>query len=83
MEKELIYKKILTLLKSVMEDEKINLEYDQDIIENLNSIGFVTLAVELENEFDIELDDEDFELSKMRNINQIAELVIKYKTAQV
>lgn len=81
MNKELVCKKILMLLKSVMEDEKLNIEYDEDITKVLNSIGFVTLVVELEDEFDIELDDEDFELSKMGNINRIADLVIKYKTA--
>ncbi len=74
----MICEKVLSIIRSVLGDESLELDFDQDITKELDSIGFVTMVVELENIFDIELDDEDFELSKMGSINQIVELVYGY-----
>ncbi|MFR2755389.1 MAG: acyl carrier protein [Eisenbergiella massiliensis] len=78
MERKSIAEQILNVFKMVMKDDNFSTDFDEDITGGLDSIGFVTLVVELENEFDIEFDDEDFELSKMKSVNQITDLVIKY-----
>lgn len=51
---------------------------DGDLLEVLDSVEFVTLLVEIETEFDIEIDDSDYELKKMSTVSRIAELVEKY-----
>lgn len=78
MERKLIADQILNVFRMVMKDEKFNADFEEDITGGFDSIGFVTLVVELENKFDIEFDDEDFEMSKMKSVNQITDLIIKY-----
>ena len=78
MERKSIEDQILYVFRTVMKDDNFSADFDEDITGGLDSIGFVTLVVELENKFDIEFDDEDFELSKMKSVNQITDLIIKY-----
>ncbi|WP_270564217.1 acyl carrier protein [Clostridium beijerinckii] len=75
-----IGEKVFEVLKQVLNDDnKLPATFDDNINQSLDSIQFVTLIVEIENMFDIEIDDEDFEISKMCNINKISDLISAYK----
>lgn len=49
-----------------------------DVVELLDSIEFVSLIVEVETEFDIEIDDKDYDFEKMNSVDKITDLVVHY-----
>lgn len=77
METSKIVSKIYEIMHEVLDADKVA-RGDGDLLEVLDSIEFVTLIVEIETEFDIEIDDSDYELEKMSTVSKIAELVEKY-----
>jgi acyl carrier protein len=80
MNKKEIGDKVFGILQQIINKEKKPPKtYDEDISKLLDSIEFVSLIVEIENMFDIEISDDDFDLSNMDNINKICELIISYK----
>lgn len=79
MKKNEICKKIREVLNEVVEEsEKMPTTFDEDIVELMDSIEFVMLIVEIENEFGIKIDDDDFEIENVNTISKFADLVIKY-----
>lgn len=77
METSRIVRKIYKIMNEVLDADKVA-RGDGDLLEVLDSVEFVTLLVEIETEFDIEIDDSDYELKKMSTVSRIAELVEKY-----
>lgn len=73
-----ISNKIYEIMQEVFGSEKNIQGMDEDLLDKLDSIEFVSLIVEIETEFLIEIDDNDYELEKMSTVNKIAELVEKY-----
>ncbi len=80
MEKNQIISKIKDIMNEVLEPEKAA-KCDGDLLDVLDSIEFVTIIVEIETEFDIEIDDNDYELENMNTLPKMAELVEKYLAA--
>ena len=78
MSRDEISKKIYEIMKEVFGEEKNIQGLDEDLLDKLDSIEFVSLIVEIETEFLIEIDDQDYELEKMSTVNKIAELVERY-----
>ena len=78
MSRDEISKKIYEIMKEVFGEEKNIQGLDEDLLAPLDSIEFVSLIVEIETEFLIEIDDQDYELEKMSTVNKIAELVERY-----
>lgn len=78
MSRDEISKKIYEIMKEVFGEEKNIQGLDEDLLDKLDSIEFVSLIVEIETEFLIEIDDKDYELEKMSTVNKIAELVERY-----
>lgn len=79
MNKNEICEKIKEMLSKVMEDNgKVPTTFDEDIAELMDSIEFVMLIVEIENEFEIKIDDDDFEIENVDTISKFADLVMKY-----
>lgn len=71
--------KVSTIIGEVLQNGKAVPEsFDADISQLLDSIEFVTLIVEIESMFDIGIDDDDFEVSKLDSINKIVELINTY-----
>ena len=81
MNKNEICERIKEMLTTIMEEsEKIPNTFDEDIIEFMDSIEFVMLIVEIENEFEIKIDDDEFEIENLDTISKFADLVMKYTT---
>lgn len=79
MNKNEINAKVLTILKKILEDEeKLPQTFDESISQNIDSIEFVTIIIEIEKEFGIEIDDEDFEIDNVDSVNKLTDLIIKY-----
>lgn len=77
--KEKIKEIIVSRLK---DEEKIRtLEYDTPLLSlGIDSILALSVLVEIEEEFNIEIDDSDLNMDKIRNISSFAELVTNYIT---
>lgn len=79
MRKEEISNKIFQIVRKIVTNEEaLNLKYDDDIRYMLDSIQFVTLIVEIESTFNVEVRDEDFEIEKLGSIEKITELILSY-----
>lgn len=77
--KEKIKEIIVSRLK---DEEKIRtLEYGTPLLSlGIDSILALSVLVEIEEEFNIEIDDSDLNMDKIRNISSFAELVTNYIT---
>ena len=75
--KEKIKRIIVSKLK---DEEKIRtLEYDTPLLSlGIDSILALSILVEIEEEFNIEIDDSDLNMDKIRNISSFAELIDNY-----
>lgn len=63
--------KVLTILKSVLEDDSVNIETSQDNNSNWDSLRQLNLVVELEGEFGIAFEPD--EMSNMTSVKKIIE----------
>jgi len=76
-----VKEKIKGIIVSRLKDqEKIRtLEHDTPLLSlGIDSILALSILVEIEEEFNIEIDDSDLNMDKIRNINSFAELVDNY-----
>jgi phosphopantetheine attachment domain protein len=74
-----IKEKIYNIIKDMMTEEGKKIESNQyDVVENLDSIEFVSLIVEIETEFNIEIDDNDYDIEKMNSVEKLTNLVSRY-----
>lgn len=78
MSKNEICKKIMEMLTTVLEEKNSPSTLDEDISELMDSIEFVMLIVEIENEFNIKIADDDFEIENVNTISKFADVVLKY-----
>lgn len=79
MNKNEICEKLYSIFKEVLkEEEKLPSKFDENISEKLDSIEFVMIIVEIENQFQISIDDNDFEIDKIASIDKLADLILKY-----
>jgi len=79
--KNIINEKIKRIIISRLKDEeKIQtLEYETPLLSlGIDSILALSILVEIEEEFNIEIDDSDLNMDKIRNIISFAELVGNY-----
>ncbi|MBO4863997.1 MAG: amino acid adenylation domain-containing protein [Eubacterium sp.] len=68
---------ILLFAKGALEDEAIELDLDTELMKvGMNSISFVTMIIDIEDEFDIEFDD-DSTISDFISFRDISEYVSK------
>ena len=65
--------KILGILKEVLEDDNISQTTRQNDCENWNSLRQLSLASELESEFDIELEPD--EIAEMTDFEKIVSII--------
>lgn len=79
MDNQNIKEKVTAILGKVLEGDSFPSSNDVDFSNSINSIQFVNLLIEIENEFDIEIDDEDFNMKILSSVNRITDLVILYK----
>lgn len=73
-----VKEKIKGIIISRLKDEnKIRtLEYNTPLLSlGIDSILALSILVEIEDEFNIEIDDSDLNMDKIRNINSFAELI--------
>ena len=76
-----VKEKIKDIIVSRLKDEeKIRtLEYDTPLLSlGIDSILALSILVEIEEEFNIEIDDSDLNMDKIRNISSFAELIANY-----
>ena len=63
-----------------MRKKKRNLEYETPLLElGIDSILALSILVEIEEEFNIEINDEDLNMDAIKNIAKFAELVESYR----
>lgn len=77
-----IEEKIKKIITSRMKDQsKIEkLTYDTPLLSlGIDSILALSILVEMEEEFDIEIDDSDLNMDRIKDINSFAELVRSYQ----
>jgi|LSQX01.2.fsa_nt_gb acyl carrier protein len=80
MSKNEICEEIFLILKQIFEnEEKLPKTFEESISDQIDSIEFVMIIVEIEGRFDIKIDDDDFEIENVDSINRLADLIIKYK----
>lgn len=80
-DKEEIRAKVKEIIASKMTDqEKINnFNYDTPLLSlGIDSILALAILVEIEDTYDIEIDDGDLNMDKIRNVDNFAELVVGY-----
>lgn len=76
-----IEEKVKSIITSRMKDRSkiAKLAYDTPLLSlGIDSILALSILVELEEEFDIEIDDSDLNMDKIRDINSFADLVRGY-----
>lgn len=76
-----IEEKVKSIITSRMKDQNkiAKLAYDTPLLSlGIDSILALSILVELEEEFDIEIDDSDLNMDKIRDINSFADLVRGY-----
>jgi len=68
------------IVSKLKDEEKIRtLEYDTPLLSlGIDSILALSILVEIEEEFNIEIDDSDLNMDKIRNISSFAELIDNY-----
>ena len=71
--------KVLEILKKALELETVDESITQDTCENWDSMRHLSLVIELESEFDIELEPE--EIASIKSFDNIL-LLIREKNAQ-
>lgn len=73
-----VQERTLVIIKKQIEDTaqdvKIGLESELSSI-GLNSVIFIKIVVDLENEFDIEFANEDLEYGRFKNIQDICDYI--------
>jgi len=77
-----IEEKIKEIVSSRLKDkEKIeSLDYDTPLLSlGIDSILALSILVEIEDEFNVEINDEDLNMDRIKNISNFAELVRSYK----
>jgi len=80
-DKNNVKEKIKAIIVSRLKDEqKIRtLEYETPLLSlGIDSILALSILVEIEEEFNIEIDDSDLNMDKIRNISAFAELIDRY-----
>ena len=84
MSKRDICEKIMEILNQILDYDNslIPTSYTEEFGEKLSSIEFVTFIVEVESTFEIEINDDDFELTNMDTVDKIADLIQKCLLAQ-
>lgn len=56
-----------------------DIDHDTNLLESgMDSMNFIRLVVELEDQFDIEVDDEDIILENFETVNNICSILSKY-----
>lgn len=66
------------ILRAIVETPSIvdNLKNDDILLGiGINSLSIVKLAVELENEYDFEIEDDELQMENLSTINKICELI--------
>ncbi len=72
-------KEIVVEILKLEEEQALILEKDNDLLQlGLDSLTSVEIVVNLENEFDIVIDDEDLLVENMGTIQLLMDLVNKY-----
>mgnify|MGYP001011947533 FL=1 len=68
------------IVSRLKDEEKIRtLAYDTPLLSlGIDSILALSILVEIEEEFNIEIDDSDLNMDKIRNISSFAELIDNY-----
>ena len=68
------------IVSRLKDEEKIRtLENDTPLLSlGIDSILALSILVEIEEEFNVEIDDSDLNMDKIRNINSFAELIDNY-----
>ena len=68
------------IVSRLKDEEKIRtLEYDTPLLSlGIDSILALSILVEIEEKFNIEIDDSDLNMDKIRNISSFAELIDNY-----
>lgn len=80
MNKKELCEKIFLILNQIFENkDKLPKSFDESIGDKMDSIEFVMLIVEIENQFEIKIDDDDFDIENIDNINKLADLIMRYK----
>lgn len=78
--------KILEIINVNIESKKVEITeemLDVDLNElGLDSLSFVKIIVDLEDNFEIEIPDEKLIISEMNTVNKIIEVVIETKNGQ-
>lgn len=74
--------KIIEILVNVLklEGDSQMIGEDDDLIEiGLNSLNAIEIVVNLENEFDIQVDDDDLLIDNLASVKLLRELIERYK----
>ncbi len=66
-------KKLINIMREVLEDETIDTSCSQDSSENWDSLHHLNLMLELEEEFNIEFEPE--EIAEMKSFEKVKEVV--------
>ncbi len=68
------------IVSRLKDEEKIRtLEYETPLLSlGIDSILALSILVEIEEDFNIEIDDSDLNMDKIRNISSFAELIDNY-----
>lgn len=74
--------KIIEILVNVLklEGDSQMIGEDDDLIEiGLNSLNAIEIVVNLENEFDVQVDDDDLLIDNLASVKLLRELIERYK----
>ncbi len=70
--------KVIEILRDIVECDEINCESDLKEDIGLDSIGLVTLLIEAENVFQIELDETDMDPFELKTVSDVVTMISQY-----
>lgn len=81
MNNQMVEEKIKKIIASRLKDEEkiATLNYETPLLTlGIDSIFALSILVEIEEEFDVEINDQDLNMDRIKNIRNLAELICKY-----
>ena len=76
-----IEEKIINIImkKVILNESSISVNPKTDVIEELNfdSLMYIETIADIESEFDVEFDEEDLDIEKLKTVGNFIDLVIK------
>lgn len=76
----MVHEKMTEIVRALVSDDSIEVNENTNLLKNLgfDSILFVQLLIKVEDTFDIEIEDEDLDISVISQVGEFEKVIAKY-----